>query len=98
MTVYTLGIWLVKPGREHDFVRAWEDLARRTKEAFPGGHALLMRDRDVPNRFISTGPWESVEQIEQWRGSSLFSEGLAGIRDTLEHFEPHTLEQVAVQE
>jgi heme-degrading monooxygenase HmoA len=98
MPVYSMGIWLVKPGREDDFMHAWEDLARRTKEAFPGAHGLLMRDKDVPNRFISTGPWESLEQMKEWRESRAFSEGLAGIRNTIEHFEPHTLEQVAGQD
>ena len=27
MSVYTLGIWLVKPGHEEDFVKAWKDMA-----------------------------------------------------------------------
>lgn len=95
VSVYTLGIWLVKPGHEEDFVKAWKDMAHRTNEDYPGGRALLMRDRDVPNRFISTGPWESPEQVEQWRASAAFTDGLASVRDIIEHFEPHTLDEAA---
>jgi quinol monooxygenase YgiN len=95
VSVYTLGIWLVHPGRENDFVQAWRDIARKTQEDFPGGKAVLMHDRDVPNRFISTGPWESLEQIEQWRGSEMYQQSLQTIKELLEHFEPHTLDEAA---
>jgi len=95
VSVYTLGIWLVHPGRENDFVQAWRDLARKTTEDFPHAKAVLMHDRDVPNRFISTGPWESIEQIEQWRGSAVYKQSVEAMRDLLEHFEPHTLDEAA---
>jgi quinol monooxygenase YgiN len=95
VSVYTLGIWMVKPGRENDFVQAWRDIARKTQEDFPGGKAVLMHDRDVPNRFISTGPWESLEQIEQWRGSEMYQQSIQSIKEILEHFEPHTLDEAA---
>jgi heme-degrading monooxygenase HmoA len=93
MSVYTLGIWLVKPGREDDFVRAWQQLATRTQQDIPGVKGVLMRDRDVRNRFISTGPWESPEQVELWRASPAFTESYAAMREMLEHFEPHTLDE-----
>jgi hypothetical protein len=51
MTVYTLGIWTVKPGREEDFVRAWQELADRTKSDFPDERATLLRDRDHLSQF-----------------------------------------------
>ncbi len=93
MSVYTLGIWLVHPGRENDFVQVWRDFARRTKEEFPAVSGVLMHDRDVPNRFISTGQWESLEQIEQWRASAGFQQGMQDTRELVEHFEPHTLDE-----
>lgn len=96
MSVYTLGIWLIKPGRENDFEQAWRELADKTKKDFPGTTGVLMRDRDVPNRFISTGPWESLEQIEQWRASAVYTDGYAAMRDMLEHFEPHTLDEAVL--
>lgn len=95
MSVYTLGIWLVHPGRENDFVQAWRDLARKTQEDFPRTQAVLMHDRDVRNRFISTGPWESLEQVEQWRASETYRHGVEVMKEMLEHFEPHTLDEAA---
>ncbi|MEC5192828.1 MULTISPECIES: antibiotic biosynthesis monooxygenase family protein [unclassified Arthrobacter] len=95
MSVYTLGIWLVHPGRENDFVQAWRDLARKTRDDFPHAKAVLMHDRDVQNRFISTGPWESLEQIEQWRASETFQQSMSGLHEMLEHFEARTLDEAA---
>ena len=95
MSVYTLAIWLVKAGRENDFVQAWRDMARRTQEDYPRTTAVLMHDRDVPNRFISTGPWDSLEQIEQWRASAAFTQGLDAMHEMVEHFEPHALDEAA---
>lgn len=95
VSVYTLGIWLVHPGRENDFVQAWRDLARKTQEDFPNAKAVLMHDRDVRNRFISTGPWESLEQIEQWRASAMYEQMFQPLRELLEHFEARTLDEAA---
>jgi heme-degrading monooxygenase HmoA len=92
MSVYTLGIWTVKPGREETFVEAWKELADDTKADFPDETATLLRDRDQPNRFISFGPWESLEQIERWRSSDTFTHGVGKLRELLEDFAPHTMD------
>ncbi len=49
--IYTSGDWLVKPGREEEFIEAWHDLAEWTAaEIAPGAPAMLLRDRDeLPN-------------------------------------------------
>ncbi|HEX6445889.1 MAG TPA: antibiotic biosynthesis monooxygenase family protein [Streptosporangiales bacterium] len=94
MAVYTLGVWTVKPGHEDEFVSAWTEMGNATMQAFPGATGTLLRDRDVPGRFISFGPWESMEQVEQWRGSPAFRDGVARIRATLDGFEPHTMDEV----
>jgi heme-degrading monooxygenase HmoA len=96
MSVFTLGIWTVREGHGEDFVRAWRDLAEQTKEDFPDATATLLRDRDQPNRFVSFGPWESLDQIEDWRGSKTFEDGVGRIRELLESFAPSTLD-VAVE-
>ena len=94
MAVYTLGIWTVKPGREEEFISAWRDMASRTKTGFPNASAVLLRDRDRPNRFVSSGPWESLEQVGQWRSSTPFQQGVAQMREFLDGFEPHTMDPV----
>jgi heme-degrading monooxygenase HmoA len=94
MAVYTLGIWTVKPGHEEEFISAWREMAARTKADFPDASAVLLRDRDAPNRFVSSGPWDSLEQVEAWRASPSFRDGVAKIREFLDRFEPHTMDPV----
>ncbi|MGB8961021.1 MAG: antibiotic biosynthesis monooxygenase family protein [Pseudonocardiaceae bacterium] len=96
MSVYTLGVWTVKRGCEEEFIQAWLDLATRTQSDFPGGSATLLRDRDNPRRFISLGPWQSLEQIEAWRASTTFKDGVGRIRGLLDSFEPHTMDEAVV--
>jgi heme-degrading monooxygenase HmoA len=95
VAIYTLGVWTVKPGREQDFIDAWHGMAAATAAEYPGSSAVLLQDRDTPTKFISSGPWESLEQIEAWRGSDLFREGVGRIRDVIDAFEPHTMEVAA---
>jgi heme-degrading monooxygenase HmoA len=94
VTVYTVGLWRVKPGEEDAFVSAWREMATKTASAFPGATAVLLQDRDTPGLFVSSGPWESLEQIESWRASATFTAGVAGIRPHLDSFEAHTMEPV----
>ncbi len=98
MTVYTVGIWRVRAGREDEFAAAWRKLAEDTQVDHPGATALLLRDRDHPGLFISSGPWDSPDQVEQWRSSSAFTDNIAEIRECLEGFEPHTMDPVATVE
>jgi heme-degrading monooxygenase HmoA len=98
MAVYTLGVWTVRPGAEDEFVAAWRDMASNTVADFPSATAVLLRDRDQPNLFISHGPWQSLAEIESWRGSATFRDGVARIRASLERFEPHTMDPVVTVE
>ncbi len=95
MAVYTLGIWTVKSGREREFIAAWNAMATATAADFPGASATLLQDRDTPALFISYGPWESLEQIEAWRGSETFGSGVSKIRDLVDGFVPHTMDVTA---
>lgn len=94
MTVYTLGLWRVKEHEVEDFVSAWRQMAGATKAAFPEASAVLLQDREDAQLFISFGPWESAGQIEEWRSSSAFTEGVAGIRPHLHSFDPHSMDVV----
>lgn len=94
MTVHTLGIWRVEPGHEEAFVEAWRGLADHTKADFPDASATLLRDRDDSRLFVSSGPWESVDRVAEWRASAAFVQGLAAIRPHLASFEPHTMDLV----
>jgi heme-degrading monooxygenase HmoA len=93
---YTQGVWMVKPGREEEFVRAWSEFAVWTLEHAAGtGSAKLLRDLEDASRFVSIGPWESFEAIEAWRDLDGFKERVGRIRELLVRFQPSTLEVVA---
>ncbi len=93
---YTHGIWSVTPGREEQFVAAWTELAEWTARNVPGsGWAKLLRDSSSPSRFISFGPWESLDAIEGWRALPGWQERVQRLRAFLDGFEPSTLELVA---
>lgn len=95
-SLYTSGEWIVKAGREDEFVAAWRDLAEWSmSNVAGGGWAKLLRDRDDPRHFVSFGPWDSLEAIEEWRASPGFQERVGRIREMLEGFEPRTLEAAA---
>lgn len=91
--VWTLARWTVVPGREDEFVAAWQELAQWTLTEFPAAKGTLLRDRDEPNVFFSFGPWEDQATAARWRGSEGFRQRIAGLRPLLESFEPHLLDR-----
>ena len=94
--LYTHGIWTAKPGLEEEFVAAWSELAEWTeREVSATATGKLLRDTSAPNRFVSFGPWASLEQIEDWRARDGWKKRVARIRELLDGFEPSTLEQIA---
>jgi heme-degrading monooxygenase HmoA len=94
--IYTSGDWLVKPGREEEFIEAWHELAEWTAaEIAPGARAMLLHDRDEPALFRSLGPWDSDPQVAAWRQSEGFAARIGRIRELLDRFEAHTLDVVA---
>jgi heme-degrading monooxygenase HmoA len=96
---YTHGIWTVKRGSEEQFVSGWSDLAAWTGREVPGSMwAKLLRDSSTPNRFVSFGPWQSLDAIERWRSQPGFVERVQRLRELLDGFEPSTLELVAEHE
>ena len=94
VTVYTVGTWVVKPGREREFVDAWDGLARWTVESGFGSTGTLLRDRTDGSRFVSFGPWPSADDVEPGRPAARFPDHHDRLRETLESFEPGTFDVV----
>lgn len=89
----TLGVWIVKPGREEAFVDGWRELAEWTAANAPGaGVGRLLQDEDQPTRFISIGPWDDRDAIAAWRSQLGFQERIGKLREMLETFTPASLE------
>jgi heme-degrading monooxygenase HmoA len=92
---YTQGVWRVKPGRAEEFVAAWTEFAEWTLQHADGaGWGKLLRDLGDEHRFVSIGPWDSLDAIQSWRSLDGWSERVGRIRELLVGFEPATLELV----
>jgi heme-degrading monooxygenase HmoA len=93
---YTSGVWIAKPGHETEFVAAWQEFAEWSMATFIGSSwAKLLRDHAQANRYVSIGPWASLEQINAWRAHPGFAERVGKIRQLIDSLEPATLEVVA---
>ena len=91
--LYAFGVWIVKPGREDDFVAAWRTLAEWTASNAPGaGISRLLQDEDQPSRFISIAPWDDRDALAASRSQLGFQERIAGLREMLETFTPANLD------
>ena len=100
MSVFTLSIWIVKKGHEDEFAARWREMAGWTmEEAAQSGSVkqpgTLLRDRDVPNRFISFGLWDTMTAVQTWRANPGFGQHVAKLRSLLEDFSPSTLDDVS---
>lgn len=94
--LYTLGEWTTKAGRQDEFAAAWHEFADWTAANVPGATwAKLLQDRDAPERFISFGPWQSEEDVTEWRQRPGFQERVAKIHQLVEAFSPRTMDVAA---
>jgi heme-degrading monooxygenase HmoA len=92
---YSSGVWITKPGREADFIAAWQEFAEWSLRTIGGAPwATLLQDHERLNRFVSFGPWDSLERIDAWRAHPGFAERFGRIRELIESLEPSTLEAV----
>ena len=92
---YTHTSWVVTRGREEEFIERWSEWADWSRREGLAARAMLLRDADNPERFISFGPWESMQAVRTWRGSPGYQERVAKLREVVDSFEPRTLELVA---
>jgi heme-degrading monooxygenase HmoA len=87
--------WIVKRGRDKEFVERWSEWAEWSHRQGLAAHAMLLRDVDNPERFVSFGPWESVRAVRNWRALHGYQERVAKLHEVVDQFEPRTLEVVA---
>ena len=92
---YTHTSWVVKEGREDEFVERWREWADWTRRQGLASQAMLLRDVDDPRRFISFGPWESIQAVSNWRAQAGYHERVVKLGEVVDHFEPRTPEVVA---
>ena len=92
---YSHTTWRVKPGQEDEFVRRWSEWAEWSRRQGLDAQALLLRDLDNPETFVSFGPWASVGAVRSWRALAGYQERVTRLREVVDHFEPRTLEVTA---
>jgi heme-degrading monooxygenase HmoA len=94
-TPYTHTTWRVKAGREGEFVQRWGDWVDWSRDQGLTAPALLLRDAEDSQMFVSFGPWENMSAVRSWRALPGYQEQVARLRDVIDDFEPRTLEVVA---
>ena len=94
-THYTHTTWRVKRGQKEEFVRRWAEWARWSHRQGLDAPALLLRDIDSPDTFVSFGPWQSAGAVRNWRALAGYQERVARLREVVDGFEPRTLEVTA---
>lgn len=94
--MYTSGVWVVKKGREDDFVRRWQTAVDQLSLQFPGITFRLLRDVDNPQRYVSVGgAWRNAEQIAVARNHPSYQEAMGEVEKLLESGELSTFELAA---
>lgn len=92
-THYMTGRWRPGPGREEDFVRAWEALAMwSAMNAEGAGAARLLQGREDPGLFVGFWEFASDEAIDAWRAEPEVRRRLDALGDQLDAVEPGTFE------
>jgi quinol monooxygenase YgiN len=94
MDYYTSGSWMVKPGKEGEFIKVWGSFANWCRQNKLGNTATLIQDLDNPSHFISFRDWPSQEAIDQWRKLPEFKSFFEQIKPLLESVKPMTLKRV----
>jgi heme-degrading monooxygenase HmoA len=95
-TIYSAGIWTVKPGNETMFIKTWDSLAQWTVAHMKGVlPAVLVQDAENSQKFISLGPWKDMDTLMQWRNTPEFRQAFLKFREICSEIQPHTMRCVA---
>ncbi len=92
---FSVGIWLVKSGREAEFIAAGGSFAKHIFDSSLGApEVYLLQDIQQPRRFISCGPWESIQKIDAWRQLPEFKEFFARAKELCDEITPMTMKPI----
>ena len=94
--VYTLGVWRTKPGRENDFIAAWQALGRHFGGLpHPPGKGTLLQSVDDSQQFYSFGPWRALDDIQDMRSHPDTPTEIGKLMELCEDGRPGTFRVVA---
>ena len=97
-SIYTLGLWQVKPGSEAAFIAAWKDLASlflKLPQPPQAGDGRLVQSLTDPTLFYSFGPWPDLAAIQAMRADPAAQAGIARLRELCSEARPGSFQVVA---
>jgi len=96
-SVYTLGVWRVKPGKEQEFIGEWKALGKLFAQLPhpPGGTGTLVQSMTDPLLFYSFGEWSSMEAIQEMRRDAGAQEGIRKVAELCTEATPGSFRVVA---
>src|SRR5262249_13080580 len=94
-TVYTSGTWKPNPGREEEFVEAWEQFAAWASQMPGAGRLSLTRDLYEQGLYGSFEDWASEAAVRGWKSSPEFKEQMARVLQHVDEFNSAELGLVA---
>lgn len=90
--LYTAGTWRTKAGMETEFIQLWQDFADWTAGNQAGaGEAFLLQNPEDPQSFLSFSPWDSVEDVDEWRSRPEFQAFVRRARELCEALQPRNM-------
>jgi heme-degrading monooxygenase HmoA len=92
---YSSGVWTVKSGEEDAFLADWKEFVSWAAELPGSGEFRLLRDIDLPNRYVSFGSWEDHDAQNAWTQHAEFAERLGRVRAHCDDFTPSSYELAA---
>ena len=86
---YAIAVWMIKPGREEEFLSAWKDFATWTSESGAGAlEGTLVQDVQEPRRFFCFWPFVDEPGINKWKGDAKHREFMMRMRAYCESHTP----------
>ncbi len=93
---YTITYYEVKPGKEHNFKSAWENMARESMKHYRvGGNPRLLQDPENPRRFFSYAEWIRINDITDWMQQPYFKEFVQSTQELCERVDRHIFNVVS---
>jgi hypothetical protein len=82
-TVYTLGMWRVREGKEGEFIETWKGLSVVFSQLAqpPSGKGTLVQSLNEPLLFYSFGEWPSIEAVQAMRQDAKAQDGIRRVAE-----------------
>jgi len=94
-TLYRLGEWTVKPGKNPEFIETWQAGADWIAQNLPDdGEGILLQDTDKPNKFISLAFSSNPEKAQEVMSRPEFQELMSKTRMLCDDVQPHGMKVV----